>query len=71
MTTSVRVKRGTRAQIETAKADNQLRQGEPYLITDENRLAVGTGADAYVAVATQDEQVADANRMTMMIWMGF
>lgn len=65
MTTSVRVKRGTRAQIEAAKASNQLRQGEPYLITDEGRLAVGTGAGAYaVSVNDDDSRLSNSREWT-------
>lgn len=45
---SIRFKRGTRAQLEAAAAANGLAAGEPYLITDEDRFALGTAADAYV-----------------------
>lgn len=40
-------KRGTRAQIEAAKAASQLNAGEVYVITDENRLAVGLSESTY------------------------
>lgn len=52
---SVQVKRGTRAQLETAKAASGLLAGEPYLITDEARLAVGTAANAYSDAALKSE----------------
>ena len=57
MATSIplRVKRGTRAQLNAAAAAGQLAAGEPYLITDEGRLAIGTGADTYTALAKQGE----------------
>jgi hypothetical protein len=47
MVQTIQIKRGTRAQIEAAKAAGQLRDGEPYLITDENRVAVGTSSNGY------------------------
>jgi hypothetical protein len=52
---SVRIKRGTRAQIEAAKAASQLKQGESYLITDEGRVAVGTAVNAYSAFLKEGE----------------
>ncbi len=52
---SIRVKRGTRAQIEAAKTASTLAAGEVYLITDEARLAVGTAVNAYTPAATQAE----------------
>lgn len=41
----------TRAQIDAAAGAGQLLVGEPYLIADENRLAVGTAVNAYAAAA--------------------
>jgi len=52
---SVQIKRGTRAQIEAAKTANGLLNGEPYLITDESRLAVGTTTNAYSDCAKKSE----------------
>jgi hypothetical protein len=43
----IRIKRGTRAQIDAAAAASQLAEGEPYLVTDEGRMAVGIASDAY------------------------
>lgn len=51
MVHTIQIKRGTRAQIEAAKAAGQLRDGEPYLITDENRLAVGVNSNGYSSFA--------------------
>ncbi|HRQ57666.1 MAG TPA: hypothetical protein PLN31_09615 [Azoarcus taiwanensis] len=45
---SIRFKRGTRAQLEAAATANGLAVGEPYLITDEERFALGVAANAYV-----------------------
>lgn len=55
MTNRLQLKRGARAQIDAAAANAQLRLGEPYLITDEARLAVGITASAYVAMAKETE----------------
>jgi len=52
---SIQIKRGTRAQIESAKTANSLLNGEPYLITDESRLAVGTGVSEYLDCAKKSE----------------
>lgn len=52
---SIRIKRGTRAQIEAAKTAGDLAAGEPYLITDESRIAVGTANNAYTAMAKEGE----------------
>lgn len=54
----VLLKRGTRAQIEAAKAAGALLAGEPYLVSDESRLAVGTGAGSYEGAAKQSEIAA-------------
>lgn len=51
----LRIKRGTRAQLDAAATAGQLAAGEPYLITDENRLAVGTSATSYQALAKESE----------------
>lgn len=52
---SVKVKRGTRAQLNAAAAANQLNQGEPYLITDEDRFAIGLSASSYKDFAKLSE----------------
>lgn len=52
---NVRIKRGTRAQIEAAAAGGTLADGEPYLITDEGRIAVGTGASTYTSFLLEGE----------------
>jgi hypothetical protein len=44
---SVQIKRGTRSQIETAAAFNGLKAGELYLITDEDRIAVGLSTSTF------------------------
>ena len=51
----LKIKRGTRAQLDAAVTGNTLVQGEPYLITDEGRIALGTGSNTYEAFAKQSE----------------
>ena len=55
MTHTIQIKRGTRSQVEAAKTSGALLQGEPYLITDENRLGVGTSVNSYSSFATKEE----------------
>lgn len=45
---NIRFKRGTRAQIDAAAAASGLAEGEPYLITDEDKIACGTSSTTYV-----------------------
>lgn len=58
--TKVLVKRGTRAQIDAAAAASSLNQGEIYLVTDEDRLAVGKNTTTAVTIAS----LADAGGVT-------
>lgn len=55
MAVPIFIKRGSRAAIDAAAAASGLKAGEPYLITDENRLAVGLSVSAYEAFAKQSE----------------
>jgi hypothetical protein len=43
----IQFKRGTRAQIDSAASASQLRVAEPYLLTDEGRMALGLSATSY------------------------
>jgi hypothetical protein len=61
---TIQIKRGTRAQIEAAKAAGQLRDGEPYLITDENRVAVGTSSSGYSSFAKVEELIDEKVAIT-------
>ena len=62
MANLLKLKRGTRALIDAAATANQLNQGEPYLITDEGRIAIGTGSNTYAAFAkTSEVQALDAD----------
>lgn len=63
MTHTIQIKRGTRAQIEAAKAAGQLRDGEPYLIIDEARLAVGLSSNGYSSFA-KDGDNTDIKSLT-------
>ncbi len=55
MANTITVKRGTRAQVDTAAGANGLNAGEPYLVTDEGRPAVGLGTGTYVDLAKKSE----------------
>lgn len=51
----IRLKRGTRAQVEAAATASELAVAEPYLISDEGRIAIGAGVNTFVACAKQGE----------------
>ena len=61
MANLLKIKRGSRAQLEGAVTSNSLNLGEPYLITDEGRIAIGTGSNTYVDFAKASEAVLDAD----------
>ena len=62
MAQSICIRRGTRAQIDTAMAAGQLALAEPYFVTDERCLAVGTGANAYALAGKPTiDQIAGLN----------
>ena len=58
------VKRGTRAQLDAAALAGQLNVGEPYLITDESRIAIGTSATTYDETARLSEMAGIAQEGT-------
>jgi hypothetical protein len=51
----IKFKRGTRSQLDSAAGGGSLQQGEPYLITDEGRVAVGLSSSTYSDFAKADE----------------
>lgn len=55
MAISLTIKRGSRAEIDAAALANGLAAGEPYLITDENRIAIGLSPSAYEIFAKLSE----------------
>jgi hypothetical protein len=62
MANLLKLKRGTRAQLNAGVSGNLLNLGEPYLITDESRIAVGTGSNTYEVFAKSSEiQPIDAD----------
>lgn len=61
MANIIKIKRGTRAQLNAAAAANGLAAGEPYLITDENRLAVGLSASTYAEYALAAQGVTNGD----------
>lgn len=44
---TIKFKRGTRSELNTAASSSELVIGEPYLITDESVIAIGTAVNAY------------------------
>lgn len=52
---TIKILRTTRANLNTQKNANALIEGEPYLITDERRLAVGIGNNDYEDFAKKSE----------------
>lgn len=52
---SIKILRATRAALDAQAVAVNLRQGEPYLITDENRFAIGTSTSAYQAFLKEGE----------------
>lgn len=52
---NIRIKRGTAAQVAAAASSAQLAPAEPYLITDEARLAVGLGASTFIKLVNDDD----------------
>lgn len=51
---TITVLRTTRANLDAQAGASGLLVGEPYLITDEGRIAVGTAVNAYRAYALED-----------------
>ena len=60
---SLRIKRGTRAQVASAGAASGLKQGELYHVTDEDRVDLGTGLTTSVSMAKKSE--VDAKEPTI------
>lgn len=50
MAQKIRVKRGTRSQLNTAASSGLLAKGEPYLIDDEDRFAIGLSTTTYKTI---------------------
>lgn len=66
MATTIKFKRGTRANLDSLASSNSLEAGEPILITDEDRIAVCTSDSTYEEFAKVSEVVASGmtNPMT-------
>lgn len=52
---TIKFLRTTKSNLDTQKAGNNLIEGEPYFITDEERLAIGTGVGSYSEMAKKSE----------------
>jgi hypothetical protein len=75
MATTIKFKRGTRANLNSLASSNGLEAGEPILITDEDRIAICTSDSAYEEFAKVSEVVGGGmtNPMTTagdMIYAG-
>jgi hypothetical protein len=58
----IQILRTTRANLDTQASASGLLAGEPYLVTDERCLAVGTGTDAYALAGKPTiDQIAGIN----------
>ena len=55
---SLKIKRGSYAQLVAAATADQLKEGEPYLITDQGRIAVGTSTSTFEVFAKIEEASA-------------
>ena len=55
----IKIKRGTRAQLDAAASGAELIQGEPYLITDEDRIAVGLSTTTYEEFVKPADPISD------------
>jgi hypothetical protein len=51
----IRIKRGTKAQLEAARTAGQLQAGEPYFVTDLNAFALGIGTNAYQLYTAENQ----------------
>ena len=52
---SLKIKRGSYAQFTAGGTAHQLKEGEPYLITDQGRIAVGTSTSTFEVFAKLSE----------------
>lgn len=58
MTTTIQLKRGTRANIDALASAGGLLEGEPLFITDENRFALASSTSSYSASTLGGEWAA-------------
>lgn len=58
MSSTIKIKRGTRQAITDLAIKGGLSEGEPLLITDEGRMAVATGANSFSTTVKQSDVVA-------------
>jgi len=65
----LKIKRGSRAQLNSAVSANTLNLGEPYLISDESRIAIGTGSNTFVDFAKFSE-LPTVNNGTLSLEIG-
>lgn len=51
----IKIKGGSRSQLDAARDAGELNSREPYLIMDEGRIAIGTGTSSYESFAKESE----------------
>lgn len=51
----ITILRTTKADLDTQATANNLLIGEPYLITDEDRLAIGKSSNAYFTLPNETD----------------
>lgn len=63
MTTNIRLKRGTKASIDSLAQRGELLEGEPLFVTDEDRLAVATASNAWTYCSMKSDIGQYASKM--------
>lgn len=53
---TIKLKRGTRAALDALAASNLIEEGEPYLILNEKRIAVGITSSTYASYLLEEEK---------------
>lgn len=56
---SLKIKRGTKAQIDAAATAGTLEAGQPFLVADKGKIAVATGTNSYNSFVIDDYQILE------------
>lgn len=56
---SLKIKRGTKAQIDAAATAGTLEAGQPFLVTDTGKIAVATGTNSYNSFVIDDYRILE------------
>lgn len=60
MAVTIQFKRGTKAELDLLASRRGLSEGEPFLLTDEGRVAIATSISTYTTFALQGEPAGSA-----------